>query len=499
MAKNVQFKDKAGESLFPKTTGESTVVKTKTGQTDTLDNALSDLFAIGDNVTVTADTATNVTSDTAARTATIPALFNWLRQKINGLIDAVVRHDTATQGLTTTQQSNARTNIGAGTVTSVSGNNGLTGTVTSTGNIGMAAMAANTVKGNSAASSATPTDITMPVLNDRLSSATVTAKATPVDADSIIYTDSAASNVAKRATWANIKAFLKTYFDTLYDLVMVTEANAQAGTQATATSWTAQRVRQAVNAANATGTFGCGVCIIAAGTAAKTVSVPNWRREIGSVVEVYFSATNTAASPTLNVNGTGASAIHWNGVAPTANMITLGRATYFMWNGSNWLLLNPATGETNLVGTVTTAVGTAAKVGTLANFTRTNPCAVILTFSNNPTSLTTLNVNSTGASTIRYNGVQALPGHIKANHPHVFIFDGSSWNLQNPIINGESGFGTCATAVGTTAKVGVVRDFYFKIGATVSIRFNNGNSVASPTLNINTTGAFPLRCNSKRI
>lgn len=43
-----------------------------------------------------------------------------------------------------------------------------------------------------------------------------TAKATPVDADTVGITDSAASNGLKKVTWANIKATLKTYFDTLY-------------------------------------------------------------------------------------------------------------------------------------------------------------------------------------------------------------------------------------------------------------------------------------------
>lgn len=45
-----------------------------------------------------------------------------------------------------------------------------------------------------------------------------TAKATPVDADTMPLIDSAASNVLKKVTWANIKATLKTYFDTLYNL-----------------------------------------------------------------------------------------------------------------------------------------------------------------------------------------------------------------------------------------------------------------------------------------
>ena len=43
-----------------------------------------------------------------------------------------------------------------------------------------------------------------------------TGKTTPVDADELGIVDSAASNVLKKLTWANLKATLKTYFDTLY-------------------------------------------------------------------------------------------------------------------------------------------------------------------------------------------------------------------------------------------------------------------------------------------
>lgn len=43
-----------------------------------------------------------------------------------------------------------------------------------------------------------------------------TGKTTPVDADVLPLVDSAASNVLKKVTWANVKATLKTYFDTLY-------------------------------------------------------------------------------------------------------------------------------------------------------------------------------------------------------------------------------------------------------------------------------------------
>jgi hypothetical protein len=46
----------------------------------------------------------------------------------------------------------------------------------------------------------------------------VANKVTPVDADSMGLIDSAAANVLKETTWANIKTTLKTYFDTLYNL-----------------------------------------------------------------------------------------------------------------------------------------------------------------------------------------------------------------------------------------------------------------------------------------
>ena len=51
-----------------------------------------------------------------------------------------------------------------------------------------------------------------------------TVKATPVDADHIGITDSAASNVLKKVTWANIKATLLAYFNTAYATISHTQA-----------------------------------------------------------------------------------------------------------------------------------------------------------------------------------------------------------------------------------------------------------------------------------
>ena len=51
------------------------------------------------------------------------------------------------------------------------------------------------------------------------------AKTTPIDADVVVVGDSADSNRARKVTWANLKATLKTYFDSLYaDVSVVTNA-----------------------------------------------------------------------------------------------------------------------------------------------------------------------------------------------------------------------------------------------------------------------------------
>jgi hypothetical protein len=43
-----------------------------------------------------------------------------------------------------------------------------------------------------------------------------TGKTTPIDADELAVVDTAASDVLKKLLWSNVKATLKTYFDTLY-------------------------------------------------------------------------------------------------------------------------------------------------------------------------------------------------------------------------------------------------------------------------------------------
>lgn len=93
------------------------------------------------------------------------------------------------------------------------------------------------------------------------------SKTTPVDADDIPISNSAAGDVLYRVTWANIKATLKTYFDTLYQpLNAVLTA-----TTASFTTTLLSKLNGIETAADVTDTANVGTAIGTGG--AKTTSV----------------------------------------------------------------------------------------------------------------------------------------------------------------------------------------------------------------------------------
>lgn len=97
-----------------------------------------------------------------------------------------------------------------------------------------------------------------------------------------------------------------------------------------------------------------GSCSTAAGTAAKVVSCAGFTRAAGARICVKFTVTNTAASPTLNVNGTGAAAIYYRGTAITASYLAANRTYEFVYNGTQYELV----GDINVDNNTTYSAGT---------------------------------------------------------------------------------------------------------------------------------------------
>ena len=82
-----------------------------------------------------------------------------------------------------------------------------------------------------------------------------------------------------------------------------------------------------------------GVCDTAAATAAKVVTVSNENFALveGAKVAVEFTYANTASSPTLNVNSTGAKQMRWRGAdLPPTQRWTAGMIVEFIYDGTYW-------------------------------------------------------------------------------------------------------------------------------------------------------------------
>ncbi|MCL2378305.1 MAG: tail fiber domain-containing protein [Defluviitaleaceae bacterium] len=182
------------------------------------------------------------------------------------------------------------------------------------------------------------------------------------------------------------------------------------------------------------------VSTTAASVAAKTVVLPGFVRRRGSTVWVRFTAANTALSPTLNINNTGAASIQLNGVmlddGNLARQVAADVLYGFVFDGTAWQMVITGSNLPTMgqgLGAVNTAAATVAKIGTIVGFTRRTGSLVWLRFTNRNTAVQpTLNVNSTGAAAIFFNGDVLPEGAIAAGGVYGFVFDGVSWQILNP-------------------------------------------------------------------
>ena len=190
-----------------------------------------------------------------------------------------------------------------------------------------------------------------------------------------------------------------------------------------------------------------GECKTADDTAAKTVSVPNFSLEVGATIIVKFRYASGVASPTLNVNDTGAKSIYRYGYTydDSGTQLTAGAAAstgtsttgwragaiqMFTYDGTGWVrdFWENSTYSNVSLGqgycTCSTAVGTVAKTASLSSYSLSTGGIVAVKFTNgNTASKPTLNINSKGAKAIYYNGAALTDtGLIQAGDIVTFIY-----------------------------------------------------------------------------
>ena len=161
-----------------------------------------------------------------------------------------------------------------------------------------------------------------------------------------------------------------------------------------------------------------GTCSTAAGTAAKVVSLPGFALATGAEVTVSFTVTNTASSPTLNVNGTGAKPIQYRNAAISAGYLAANRTYRFVYDGSSYELVGDV--DTNTTYTAVTVSNFLLKVGAV----------VVLKFAyTNTAKSPTLNVSGTGPKGIFFGGAAIGAGAVIAGRTYTLVYDGVGWEL----------------------------------------------------------------------
>ena len=119
------------------------------------------------------------------------------------------------------------------------------------------------------------------------------------------------------------------------------------GAANSAVKWSSARVIEGLSVQGNANRVAYGSCSTAAATAAKVVSCAGFSLVTGSQITVKFTVTNTAANPTLNVNGTGAKAIYYRGAAIAAGYLAANRTYSFRYNGTQYELVGDINTDTN--------------------------------------------------------------------------------------------------------------------------------------------------------
>ena len=122
-----------------------------------------------------------------------------------------------------------------------------------------------------------------------------------------------------------------------------------------------------------------GTCSTEAATATKVVSCAGFALVTGAEITVKFTVTNTASSPTLNVNSTGAKAVYYRGAAISAGYLAANRTYTFRYNGAQYELVGDidtnstyGAASTSAAGLVSTGAQTFAGLKTFNNGIRSN-------------------------------------------------------------------------------------------------------------------------------
>lgn len=231
-----------------------------------------------------------------------------------------------------------------------------------------------------------------------------------------------------------------------------------------------------------------GTCATAAGTAEKVVVIddPTWNLQVGDVIGVKFTNTNTVGTVKLNVNGTGAIQLAYNTSRPftgSDNWITgyANRTIFYQYDGTYWYWVTAGVnqnGDTYTTAKSWTAAGTAAKTATCHDYAaQANSWIIVqMVYANTSASALTLNINNQGAKPIYINGSASSSSNYTLPKAHYLVFyNGTNYYFRTDGKIQGSITGDAATVNGKTVGVNVPADAKFTDNNT-TYTFANGTN-----------------------
>ena len=219
----------------------------------------------------------------------------------------------------------------------------------------------------------------------------------------------------------------------------------------------------------------------------------------GQIFNIKFN-NDVPENATLNISSMGDIPIYYNGNPITNGIIKAGDTATFIYNNNDGdetndrcdLLATDNYNNENVNHYYNAETLICYRI-TLDGYTQTKNGIVSIRFDYDVPANATLNINSTGAKSIQYNGY--ANGIIKAGDTATFIYDGTNYRLiaLNNISNERMGFGygTCGTAASTKAKTVSMSGYKLTKGGIVSIKFKH-DVLSDATLNISRMGDKPI-------
>ena len=276
----------------------------------------------------------------------------------------------------------------------------------------------------------------------------------------------------------------------------------------------------------------------AKGTAAKvatiTPAVTGWTLYTGASITVKFIYENTATTPTLNVNSTGAKTI--KAYTGTAALTTdeykwpAGATMSFVYDGTYWRiqdsteLIRLSSAESSITQTANSIVSLVANTDTYTKPDGTTATNTIKSAIKQNADNIALRVEKSGvisainltsetakiqASKVEINGT-AIFSAISSDVDDAITSKGYQTasqvsstanaaasavqsNLDAEINQRKATYAICETPGGTAAKDASCSNFALYTGVSIAVKFTNANTATTPTLNINSTGAKTIK------